>query len=750
MKELASKILKYRWIIIIVVLSITAFLGYQIKNMQINSDVISSLPDDDPDAFLFKKIGQNFGGNKVGMVILEADNIFNNEVLAHVQLITDSLSMMDGISTVTSISNIIDIRGGENGFEVGQLIDEYALPYSQEELDRLKNRVLEKDMYRGVIVSIDETATLIIFTLFDDSDLQEMAGRVKRMTHSLNLPENLYYAGLPMMVGEIADLIAADLIVLLPIAFLVIALVLALSFRTVRGVVLPMLTATIAIIWTLGFMVLGGYEMSMVTNNIPLLLLAVGSAYTIHVINKINQVKENDFRKAMVVAMTYIFIPVALTALTTVVGFISFVFEAYLVMIRDFGIFSALGALVSAFLALFFAPAIMYAFSSKKRKTADHSELSKDSVLSNYLLRPLTKLLFNHPKYTLTTWSLLIILSIGGIFLIERNVDVKDYFQKDSPARKAEEIMIEKFGGSKPIFVLFKGDMQNPEVLNTMLRTEEQIKKDPHVESSQSIANLIVEMNDALGEGRKIPDEQDKVEQLWFLIDGNPILQQLVNDDLDEGLIISKFAADNSDATRKFASDMAQFLEVNSTEDCEIILTGMPFIDLKMNSSLLTSQIRSLSIAIIALIILVGFFMRSLAKGLYATAPIIAAIVILFGVMGVAGIPLNIATVLVASVALGIGVDYSIHVITYFNYSYNGHNLGEALEDTIMVSGKAIFINVVSVSAGFLVLVFSEMVPLQFFGILMALSMVGSGLAALTLLPVILVLVHRKHLTIND
>ena len=113
--------------------------------------------------------------------------------------------------------------------------------------------------------------------------------------------------------------------------------------------------------------------------------------------------------------------------------------------------------------------------------------------------------------------------------------------------------------------------------------------------------------------------------------------------------------------------------------------------------------------------------------------------------MGFAGISLNIATVLVASVALGIGIDYSIHIISLFNHSKNTHgDINQAMEDTIMISGKAIVINVISVSAGFLVLLFSEMVPLQYFGLLIALSMIGSSLGALTLLPVILILVNRK------
>ena len=118
--------------------------------------------------------------------------------------------------------------------------------------------------------------------------------------------------------------------------------------------------------------------------------------------------------------------------------------------------------------------------------------------------------------------------------------------------------------------------------------------------------------------------------------------------------------------------------------------------------------------------------------------------------MGYTGIPLNIATVLVASIAMGIGIDYSIHVITHFNSHINeGATISKALDETIAVSGKAIIINVISVSAGFLVLLFSEMVPLQYFGLLIALSMAGSGLSALTFLPAILILANRNKKTVT-
>ncbi len=222
-------------------------------------------------------------------------------------------------------------------------------------------------------------------------------------------------------------------------------------------------------------------------------------------------------------------------------------------------------------------------------------------------------------------------------------------------------------------------------------------------------------------------------------------MPQLVSDELDRAIIQSKFASTDSKTLNDFVKYMDEYVVKYSTEDCEIEVTGMPSVYSQLDKSLISSQLSSLMIAIIMVLLIVGSIMRSPIKGIFATIPIIATITILFGFMGFTGIPLDIATVLVASVALGIGIDYSIHIITHFNHVYKvTGELDKAMEETIMISGKAIVINVLSVAAGFLVLMFSEIVPLQNFGILVAMSMVGSGLGALTLLPVILILHYRR------
>ncbi|MDO9155156.1 MAG: efflux RND transporter permease subunit [Paludibacter sp.] len=745
MNKLAEAIIKFKWFIIIAVLGLTAVFGYQLKNIKINSDIISSLPDDDPAAALYKNIGTQFGGNDMGMIVLETDNIFKTDVLQHIKQITDSLKITQGISTVTSLTNVIDIKNADGGIEIGKLVDEYNLPDTKQGLDSLKAYLFSKEMYKGTVVSADGTATLIMFTFLHDCDKQAVAKDVKNKVASLNLPEKLYFGGLPMMMNDISDLIMADIIWLLPIVFLLIAIVLLISFRSVKGVVLPLLVAGISVIWTLGIMVLAGYELTMISNEIPIILLAVGSAYTIHVINRINQTFHNNRRKAIIQALSYIALPVFLAAVTTAIGFISFIFGSYLTIIRDFGLFTSIGVAISFILSITFVPAIVSVFSVYKNKNEKDLTSARESKLTRYVLQPLVNLLFKHPKYIMEFWSVLILLSIGGMFFIKTSVNMADYFKKDNATRVSEGIMQKKFGGSLPVFVSFKGDIQSPQVLKMMIKTEDYMKKFPAISTTQSVADLVIEMNGVMGEGKLIPNEKAKIEQLWFLLDGQDIMSQLVTENLDQGIIQSKFASVDSKSMEDFDKYMNDFVAQNSTDKCKIEVTGMPTVYNQLNKSLLKSQVSSLILAISLVLVIVGLMLRSFSKGVYATIPIIATIAVLFGFMGVFGIPLDIATVLVASIALGIGIDYSIHVITHFNHALKEKgDIDLALEDTILISGKAVIINVISVSAGFLVLLFSQIVPLQNFGLLVTISMFGSGFGSLTLLPVILILDSRR------
>jgi len=750
MIQFAEKILKMRWYIMAGVLLITLFFGYHIGHISLDSDIINSLSKDDPSAVLYKQVGEEFGGNEMGMVIVETDNIFRTDVLHHIKQLTDSIQYTPGVSTVTSITNILDIKSTEEGIEIGKLVDEYDIPESQQALDSLRAYALSKEMYKGAIISEDATATIIVFTLFPDTDKQEVANEIKRMTSGINLPETLYYGGLSFMLNEITELMVSDMLWLLPITFLVIASVLLLSFKSLRGVFLPLLTAAISVTWTIGLMVVLGYKMTITSSYIPVILFAIGTAYTIHVLNSFNAKYKTDRRQAIIGALVYTVIPVILAAVTTMIGFISFIFGSYLQMITDFGIFSAIGTFTALLLSLFFIPSLLSVLPEGGLRKNKESK-GENSWLARKVLLPLSKLMTKHPKYTISIWGVILIISISGIFFIKTSVNIADYFKADNPTRVTEDLMQKKFGGSFPVFVVFEGDMQSPEVLQLMLHTEQRMKEDPNITTTQSVADLVEQMNDAMGEGLAIPDEKAKIEQLWFLLDGQEVMSQMVSPELDKGIIQSKFASIKTTDIELFVKRMDEFIGDNQMDNCKISITGIPSIYSKLNSSLVKSQFSSLAIAIILVLVIVGLILRSFSKGVYAAIPIVVTILFLLGFMGIFGIPLDIATVLVGSIALGIGIDYSIHITSGVNSHLNGAaSIEEAIEKTLMLSGKAVIINAMSVAMGFLVLVFAQIVPFQNFGLLVAISMLGSSIGALTLLPVILILANRVKQKYNS
>ncbi len=745
MEKFAKYVIKFRWITIPVVLLLSIFLGYQIKYLKVNPDIIASLPDDDSIAKLYKEIGSEFGGNDMGLIILEAEDIFNRETLSNIRDLTDTIRYTKGVSSVISLTNIIDIKSSEYGIEIGNLIDEYNIPDQEDEIDSLREYIYSKDMYRESLVSADGRATAIVFTLESDVEKHEISESIRAKAKGMNLPERLYFGGFPMMMSDLSNLIVSDISLLIPIVIAIIALVLFISFYSLSAVILPLLTAGLAVIWTMGIMSLFGYELTLISNTIPVVLLAIGSAYTIHVLNSLNNNNIKDKREAISKSLSYVLLPVIISAITTAVGFISFIFGSYLTMIKDFGIFTAIGTTIALLLSIIFVPAIVSIFPQKKRGLNERQKKNRVS-LKGLLLEGLVSFVFKHPKTVLSISGTIMLIAVGGILLINTSVNMADYFRKNNDTRVAEDIIREKFGGSLPIFVVFEGDLQSPEVLRMMIKTERFLKEQENIVVAQSVASLIEQMNEVMGEGKMIPDKRDKVEQLWFLLQGQDIMPQLVNNELTKGVIQSKLIDSETHKIKEFTKNMDRFINDNKSDNYKITLTGIPSVYLKLNESIIESQFSSLLIAIIVVILIVSTILKSLWKGIIAITPIVITVFVLFGFMGIAGISLDIATVLIGSVALGIGIDYSVHIISGIDsHMRESNSLEDAVKKTIIMSGNAVIINIISVSAGFSVLCFSQLVPLQNFGLLVAISMFASGFGALTTLPVILIIHNKKR-----
>jgi predicted RND superfamily exporter protein len=501
---------------------------------------------------------------------------------------------------------------------------------------------------------------------------------------------------------------------------------------------MPMLAVVIAIIWTMGLISLLGYELTMITNVIPVILLAVGSAYAIHVINRFNREVASDPRQALLQSLVYVITPVFLASLTTVVGFLSFIAGSYLTMIMEFGLFTAIGIIFSLIMAVVFIPALL-AVSGKKMQQNPKAE-GKNRLFDG-ITSKINQLVTTSPKRIMWAWYLLILISLWGISRIERRVDLVDYFRKDNIVQQSEKLLKEKFNGSMPLYVKISGDIQSPEGLRLMKETQAFMQQFDYIPYSQSVADLIEQMNDVMGEGAVIPNEKAKIEQLWFLLDGQEIMEQMVNFDLTEALIQGSVATTGLHVLREIEINFEAFARKHSGPDFQMEVTGIPIMFKKLDDSIIKSQVYSLIIAMLLVVGIISLLQRSLIKGLMTIIPVFATLITLFGLMGLTGIPLDIATVLTGSVTIGIGIDYAIHFMTHFGSAYQqGKSIAESISSTLNISGRAILINMFSVTIGFAVLLFSNLVPLQRFGFLIAATMLISAMAALTLLPAVLLL----------
>ncbi len=741
MKRFYKILIKTRWLVILFTLLLTLFFAYQIKNIKINPDLVSYLPKTDPAVKLIEYIGDEFGGNFLAISAIETDNVFTKENIEKINEITKKLKLLEGVDFVISLTDVLDIRKSEEGIEIGKLVDEYALPSNEKELRELKDYVLSKKRYRDRIVSRDGKTTLIITAISKNTDRRKATKEIKEIISTSGIKGKIYFGGLPFQLFEIGDFIIRDLKTLTPLVALVVIFSLYMNFFTIRGVFLPLLTVSISTLQTLGLMSLFKVPLTIISDAIPVLLLAIGSAYSIHMVSKFEEKKRNDIQIES--AFQEVSISIILAGITTIAGFLSFIVGSYLNAIREFGIFSALGVLISLLLSITFVPAILSLTKPKKNMFSESFKLLEK-------LEGIVFWILKKEKLTLLIFSVILIISIFGISFINRKSNLVSYFEKESYIQKSEKIFEEKFGGSIPLHILVKGDIAEPSVLNRMKKMQTFLESISYVSNAHSIVDYIEEMNDLMGEGKKIPDTKAKVYNLLFLLEGQDVMEPLLNNERTEAIIQASLPNLDIYEMNNLIKIIEKYISENKSSDISFFFTGQPLIYSHLDSSLLKSQLTSLAIAIILIFICVAIPLRSFSGGLLGLVPIVFTLFIIFGLMGFTGIPLDIATVLVGSVSIGIGIDYSIHFLNRYRWeiSKNPSEIS-ALHSTLVTTGKAVTTNMITVALGFLVLVFANLIPLRRFGLLVAITMLSSGAGALTLLPALILITKFKIKTLR-
>jgi predicted RND superfamily exporter protein len=753
-RTLSRLVIRLRLPILGGTLFLTLLALFFLKDLRINSDILSYLPADDPATILNTYISNTYGGSQLAIVALEAEDVFTPEVLGDIAVLSEHFSGLEGVLSVTSLTRVLDIRKQEDWLEIGWLVDPDAPPRDPKRLAALRRYTLSRPMYPGRIISADAGTALVISRLREDADKAELAREIRRSTAALlSSQAKVTFAGLPFQLVEISDLVRRDLLRLIPLAALLITGCLYAGFRSFRGVLLPLLPALIATVWTLAVMSLTGVRFSVISNIIPVVILAVGSAYSIHVLSAFRERTAHAPDQADAArALRLVALPVALAALTTMAGFLAFIWGSYLTMIREFGLFCALGVCFALLLSLTFIPALLVQLPAPAAvRSARYGPLSPRRPPAH--IRLLIRLVERRRRAVLACAGLLVLFSAAGFPLIRREVDILSYFRPGSEIRAAEEMMKKTFGGSQTLQILVSGDIKDPAVLEKMKAVEEYLRTRPELHNVHSVVELLEEMSFAMIDRRILPASRGQAANLWFLLEGEETLSLLVNPEADEAVIQASLENQNSREIAEVVRDVSA--RIASLRDDKVgmlrmQLAGSALLYSELYAALKRSQCRSLVLALLLVFACNLLLLRSFRAALTGLAPIVFTLFLLFGIMGAGGLPLDVVTVLLGSISLGVGIDYSLHFLNRYRRFLllcrrrrRGRQPEDAATAALAATGEAIFINMVTVSAGFLSLLLAGLTPLRRFALLIVCTMLCSGLSALLLLPSLLLLRAR-------
>jgi predicted RND superfamily exporter protein len=861
---------------VIVIALITVFFALQLPGVRMDNNIMSFLPGDLPERIIAKHFEAEYGDSLAIMVGLERrfGTVFEGDFLSRVRAFNEAVEALDLVKDTNSLLSTQYITSDSESIMVTDLVgDDFS--GTGEEIAELKRRIDSWDMYRGSLVSDDLSSTQVVIRLNVPSDragepeVMAALAEIRRLAKELFAGFAVVYtAGQSVVSATLTESALTDMAFLIPLTVLVLLVVLVLSFRRFSFVTLPLLTVIIAAIWSIGAMPLFGIKLTLLSVILPVILMAVGSAYGIHMVSHYqDEIRRAAFtageHRAFVLGLVRKLLkPVFLAALTTFAGFVSFCF-APLYTMREFGIFAGFGVMAAFAVAMTLVPAILLLRGPGKPRPAGSKTTGDTQGAFAHTPADAMTAVVQKRALVLTATALVIVLSIAGTFKVVIDNSMVEFFSADSEVNRGDRFIRERFGGSAQLIVSVEADdtqtLLSPDVLGALDRLCVYLtERVPMVGKVTGFTDMVKRMNqmfnvDEPPEGirglpRNTPDEtaagafgfgelgafgdfgfedgdgEDPVTAApepprgadaaapassgtpitfammsgaagkradmsanelarelkrmtnyegysYYEIPTDPArygkqskeeLQRLVanylvllagdsdgnfsNDPLEPTaietivLVNSQWQEEAKHVTRA----IHDYVAANFPKNARVLVGGGAAQEGALARLVVSSQTISILVSVLMVLVIVALSNRSLAAGLIAALPLSIAIMCNFGVMGFLGITLNMATAMIASLAVGIGIDYTIHFIEAFKGEYGAG--GDYLRRTFATSGKAILINALSVGASFGALTFSRFRVIAQFGGLVALSMLVSAVVSLTVIPVLITTVRPKFI----
>ena len=629
-------------------------------------------------------------------------------------------------------------------------------PENTEAWTRWRKRVLaEESIVPGILSKDGQTTILWVELDFNTDDLLAFIPALEKIRAVVASYENqagINYemAGIPAVRADVSATMQKDMKLYTSISFVLMFFILCALFRTRHGVIIPMIGSMIPTLMLLGLMGWIGEPAGLVSQVYPILIPAIAVADVIHVISRFDaearklmqpgadSLSPEQNRKAIAEAMRHVGGACFFTSFTTCIGFLSLLVADMKVM-QNFGLFASLG-IALAFMTMVVAVPLMLSFVHRvpQKETSTENERGLDRFLIWT-----GKTTAARPSMWLLVGVAVVLSSVSLAKDVRVDNRLSDVLPKDHETNRAGRVIDEKLGGLLALHIDVtgeKGDMIKSKTLSAFQKIEDWAKEYPEFITTQSPATLGRELNRALTGNNVVPDTDALSAQLFFLAQGQEFMNRILYEDHDRARMLITVRDDGAAALEDRTAALQKFIaEVFEPLGLKAALTGVPFVAYKGFSKIGSEMLKSISMALFFIALVIGFLFRSIRICIISLMPNILPLLVTLAVMVLAGWTIEATSAMVFTIGLGLAVDDSIHMLArYYEEQKNGGSTHEIMQKSILHTGRALLITTLVLVIGFGINIFSDFPFLKIFGTLGSVAIASALLCDFFFLPPLL------------
>jgi len=576
---------------------------------------------------------------------------------------------------------------------------------------------------------------------------------------------NIEVTGSSVISYQIDDLTDKSNRIIVPVIFIAIILILLINFRRPSYVIIPLLGLSLAIIWLFGTMALIGIKFNTLAIALVPLLMGLGVDYSVHIFHNYLHEMGNgkSVREAMILSIKEIGLALILATITTAVSFLSFL-SASIPSVRDFGILAAIGIAYTFIIAITFEAALRYLLDRGKELTV---KKSKSRFSAGKIMERLSDLLCKNPLKVVALVSIITILMGAAAINVKTSFSLEEFMPKNSEAIKAMEKLPEYFpsAGEDQEYILIEGDVASMDALKGIKKTMENIGDDVYVakmpDGRIKADSIYLIMQDAINENESLKEkfnvgndgipasDSDVIAFYNYLYENEKFSQRVKsvlhrNEGKYDATVIRIYTKlthleNSNEVMKKLYEDLKG--DVSNYGNAKATITGSMVLAYTIMESLTKSQLSSTIVCIIIAAIVIIIAYRKPLLGLLTMIPVVISSIWIMGTIYLAGYSLNVMTVMITSLTIGLGITYAIHVVERFRLvADKTGDVLHAVEESVENTGQAVMMAAITTVAGFIVLIFSPMPPEQQFGFLTATTIIYSFLTTMLMIPPLLLL----------